>query len=173
MSGLPLLLAGAFWVHGIWAAAAIGPILGGLAVLTFGGPAGRLAGGQWAPAGALVLGFTLPEQYVSRASFSETAAQVLLFGGLCLVADALTLGDARQDPAVPGVPSATGAGRRWLRPGAWTRWFTPQRAMMELGGPALGLAAEVAIEALPDELPPVPFLGLLLVGRGPTAPVCP
>ena len=168
MSGLPLLLAGAFWVHGISAAAAIGPILGGLAVLTFGGLVGRLAGAQWAPAGALVLGFTLPEQYVSRASFSETAAQVLLFGGLCLVADALTLGDARQDPAVPGVPSATGAGRRWLRPGAWTRWFTPQRAMMALGGLALGLAAVVRIDALLDVLPAIPFVGILLVRRSTT-----
>jgi hypothetical protein len=98
MSGLPLLLAGGFWVHGTSAAVAIGPILGGLAVLSFGGLVGRLAGPRWAPAGALVLAFTLPEQYTSRSSFSETAAQVLLFGGLCLVIDALTLAVPRQDP---------------------------------------------------------------------------
>ncbi len=189
MSGLPLLLAGAFWVHGISAAAAMGPILGGLAVLAFGGLVGRLAGPQWAPAGALVLGFTLPEQYTSRASFSETATQVLLFGGLCLVADALTLGDSRQDPtalqvpeapdgsapggsapggSAPGVPSGTGVARRWLRAGGQTRRFTPQRAMMGLGGLALGLSAVMRIDGLLDVLPAIPFIGILLVRRSTT-----
>jgi hypothetical protein len=118
MSGLPLLLAGAFWVHGTAAAAAMGPILGGLAVLAFGGLVGRLTGPQWAPAGALVLACTLPEQYTSRASFSETAAQVLLFGGLSLVIDALTTARARtvavpsagaQQPAAPPPPDASAA----------------------------------------------------------------
>jgi hypothetical protein len=109
MSGLPLILAGAFWVHGTAAAAAMGPILGGLAVLAFGGLTGRLAGLRWAPAGALVLALTLPEQYTSRASFSETAAQVLLFGGLSLIADALTLRGQRRVPAAdPGEGSADG-----------------------------------------------------------------
>ena len=115
MTGLPLILAGAFWVHGTAAAAAMGPILGGLAVLAFGGLTGRLAGPRWAPAGALVLALTLPEQYTSRASFSETAAQVLLFGGLSLVADALTLrgergGSAASAGAGAGAVSAAGAG---------------------------------------------------------------
>jgi hypothetical protein len=176
MSGLPLLLSGAFWVHGISAAAAMGPILGGLAVLTFGGLVGRLAGPQWAPAGALVLGLTLPEQYASRSSFSETAAQVLLFGGLCLVADALTLGDSRQGPAaseVPGAGSATGTGWRWLRPAVWASWFTPQRAMMALGGLALGLTAAVRIDGLLDVLPAIPFVGILLARRSTTVlPFC-
>ena len=70
----------------------IGPVLGGLAVLSFGGLVGRLAGRQWAPAGALVLALTLPQLYTSRDAFSETAVQVLLFGGLSLVIDALTSG---------------------------------------------------------------------------------
>jgi hypothetical protein len=118
MSGLPLLLAGAFWVHGTAAAAAMGPILGGLAVLAFGGLVGRLTGPQWAPAGALVLACTLPEQYTSRASFSETAAQVLLFGGLSLVIDALTIARARteagssaaaEQPETPAPPPETPA----------------------------------------------------------------
>jgi len=113
MSGLPLILAGAFWVHGTPAAAAMGPILGGLAVLAFGGLTGRLAGLRWAPAGALVLALTLPEQYTSRASFSETAAQVLLFGGLSLIADALMLrgqhgGSAAGQAAGQGAGSAGG-----------------------------------------------------------------
>ncbi len=181
MSGLPLMLAGAFWTHGISAAAAMGPILGGLAVLSFGGLVGRLAGPQWAPAGALVLGFTLPEQYTSRGSFSETAAQVLLFGGLALVADALTLGDTRpgagppqaagapQASAVPRGSWAVGVWRRWLGSGARDRWFTPQCAMMALGGLALGLTAVVRIDGLLDVLPAIPFVGLLLVRRSGTA----
>jgi hypothetical protein len=148
MSGLPLLLAAAFWVHGIPAAAAMGPLLGGLAVLAFGGLVGRLAGPRWAPAGALVLACTLPEQYTSRASFSEAAAQVLLFGGLSLVVDALTLGRARTEAArteagssaVAGgaagrmpswagrVPSWAGrmpswAGRMPSWAGGWRKWF--------------------------------------------------
>ncbi len=111
MSGLPLLLAGAFWVHGTSAAAAMGPILGGVAVLAFGGLVGRLVGPQWAPAGALVLACTLPEQYTSRASFSETAAQVLLFGGLSLVVDALTLARARTEAGSSAAARGPAAGQ--------------------------------------------------------------
>jgi len=181
MSGLPLLLAGAFWLHGISAAGALGPILGGLAVLSFGGLVGRLAGPRWAPAGALVLGLTLPEQYTSRGSFSETAVQVLLFGGLALVADALTLGDPRPAPAAQasGAPAPAASGTspapdvlsagafwdRWSPPEAWGRWITPRRAMMALGGLALGLAAAVRIDGLLDVLPAIPFVGLLLARR--------
>ncbi len=91
-AGLPMLLAGGFWTSGTGGGAVIGPVLGGLAVLSFGGLVGRLAGRQWAPAGALVLALTLPELYTSRDAFSETAVQVLLFGGLSLVIDALTSG---------------------------------------------------------------------------------
>ena len=38
----------------------VSPVIGALAVLTFGGLAGRLAGPQWAPPAALVLAVTLP-----------------------------------------------------------------------------------------------------------------
>jgi hypothetical protein len=192
MSGLPLLLAGAFWVHGTSAAAAMGPILGGLAVLAFGGLAGRLAGPQWAPAGALVLACTLPEQYTSRASFSETAAQVLLFGGLSLVVDALTLGHARASAArveagpsavaggpaarapspVGRVPSPAGRVPSWA--GGWRRLFgalspgrdrAPEWALMALGGLALGLTSLMRFDGLLDVLPAIPFVGILVVQR--------
>jgi len=108
-AGLPMLLTTGFWTSGIGGGAVIGPLLGGLAVLSFGGLAGRLAGRQWAPAGALVLALTLPEIYTSRDSFSEPAVQVLLFGGLSLVIDALTAhrageGDRRPAQADPSVP---------------------------------------------------------------------
>jgi hypothetical protein len=62
-------------------------VLGGCAVLSFGGVVGRLAGGRWAPVGALVLAVSLPEIYVSRTPFSEPLVQVLLFGGLCMFID--------------------------------------------------------------------------------------
>jgi hypothetical protein len=182
MSGLPLLLAGAFWVHGIPAAAAMGPILGGLAVLAFGGLVGRLAGLPWAPAGALVLAFTLPEQYTSRASFSETAAQVLLFGGLSLVVDALTLRHSRNRPGSPAAPPKRAAPSEPAATRGWRAWFgarwpgrrpAPQWALMALGGLALGLTAVVRIDGLLDVLPAIPFIGVLVVRRSSAAvPFC-
>jgi hypothetical protein len=90
-AGLPMLLTAGFWTSGTGGGAVIGPVLGGLAILSFAGLVGRLAGRQWAPAGALVLALTLPQLYTSRDAFSETAVQVLLFGGISLVIDALTV----------------------------------------------------------------------------------
>ncbi len=95
-AGLPMLLAGGFWTSGIAGGTFVGPVLGGLAVFTFGGLVGRLAGRQWAPAGALALAVTAPELYTSRDAFSEPAVQVLLFGGLCLLLDALTASTGRS-----------------------------------------------------------------------------
>ena len=89
--GLPLLLAGGFWVHGTAGATAMGPVLGGLAAFTFAGLVARLIGPQWAPAGALVLGLSLPQQYIGRTTLSESALQIMLFGGLCLLADSVAL----------------------------------------------------------------------------------
>jgi hypothetical protein len=89
--GLPLLLAGSFWVHGTAGATAMGPVLGGLAAFTFAGLVARLVGPQWAPAGALVLGLSLPQQYIGRTTLSESALQIMLFGGLCLLADSVAL----------------------------------------------------------------------------------
>jgi hypothetical protein len=94
---------------------------------------------------------------------------VLLFGGLCLVADALTLGESHRGPAAPGGPSVTRTGRRWLRPAVRASWFTPQPAMMALGGLALGLTAVVRIDGLLDVLPAIPFVGILLARRSSTA----
>jgi hypothetical protein len=183
MAGLPLLLAGAFWVHGTSAAMAMGPILGGLGVLAFGGLVGRLVGPQWAPAGALVLGLTLPQLYTSRASFSETAAQILLFGGLSLVADALALGYAATDPrSSPGPWEPAGsdpaaAGRRKSLsprpPGRLSSGPAPQQVLMGLGGLALGLCCVVRFDGLLDVLPAIPFAGILLARRSKTAlPFC-
>ena len=87
LPGLPLVLAAGTWLSGLGGALLMPAVLGGCAVLSFGGLVGRLAGGRWAPVGALVLAVSLPEIYVSRTPFSEPLVQVLLFGGLCMFID--------------------------------------------------------------------------------------
>ena len=139
MTGTPLVLAAAIWLGGVSAALAATPLIGGCAVLSFGGLAGRLAGPRWAPAAAAVLALSLPEQYTSRGSFSEPLAQVLLFGGLCLLVDALA-----------------------VKPGDWAG---QDRVLAGLAGLALGLTVLVRVDALSDILPAVPFLGVLLAAR--------
>ena len=139
MAGLPMVLASGFWVGGLGSAAAMGPILGACAVLTFGGLAARLAGPRWAPVAALALAISLPEIYTSRSTYSEPLAQVLLLGGLCLLVDSL---------------NADGVGVRILA---------------ALGGLALGLTVLVRIDGVGDILPVVPYLGLLIIGRRPQA----
>jgi hypothetical protein len=89
-AGLPIVLAAGMWAHGITGASVMSPLLGALAVLAVGGLTGRLAGPQWAPAGAFLLALTVPEIYTSRSAFSDTLAQALLFGGLCLVVDSFS-----------------------------------------------------------------------------------
>jgi hypothetical protein len=89
-AGLPIVLAAGMWAHGVTGATVMSPLLGALAVLAVGGLTGRLAGPQWAPAGAFLLALTVPEIYTSRSAFSDTLAQALLFGGLCLVVDSFS-----------------------------------------------------------------------------------
>jgi len=89
MPGLPLVLAGGTWLKGLGGALLMPAVLGGCAVLSFGGLVGRLCGGWWAVAGEFVLAVALPEVYTSRTPFSEPLVQVLLLGGLCLFVDSL------------------------------------------------------------------------------------
>jgi hypothetical protein len=135
MAGLPMLLAPAFWAGGVGAAAAMGALFGACAVLTFGGLAARLAGPRWAPLAALILALSLPEQFVSRSTYSEPVAQILFLGGLCLVIDSLR-------------PDGAGA-----------------RVLAALGGLALGLTLLVRIDGASDILPLIPYCGILLLGR--------
>ncbi len=148
MTGMPLVLAAAFWLGGMNAALLATPVIGGCAVLAFGGLAGRLAGPRWAPAAAAVLALSLPEQYTSRASFSEPLAQVLLFGGLCLLADSLVVNRGTR-------------GDRGKRPD----WPNQDMVLAALAGLALGLTILVRIDGLSDILPAVPFLGVMLAAR--------
>ena len=154
MAGLPSVLAAGFWAGGTGAALLVPPVLGGLAVLTFGGLTGRLAGPRWAPAGALVLALALPQQFTSRSAFGEPLTQILLFGGLCLIIDALSL------PAEPR-PLVSPFRRRW-------RLATPPAAaatLAALGGLALGLTAVVRIDGLSDALPALLLIGVMLAAR--------
>jgi hypothetical protein len=143
MTGMPLVLAAAVWLGGLNFALLATPLIGGCAVLSFGGLAGRLAGPRWAPAAAAVLALSLPEQYTSRASFSEPLAQVLLFGGLCLLADSFIVNRNAGSPD----------------------WPNQDRVLAALAGLALGLTILVRIDGLSDILPAVPFLGVLLAAR--------
>ncbi len=143
MTGTPLVLAAGIWLGGVPAALVITPLIGGCAVLSFGGLGGRLAGPGWAPAAAAVLALSLPEQYTSRGTFSEPLAQVLLFGGLCLLADSLL---ARRTQGKTG-------------------WPGQDKVLAALAGLALGLTILVRVDGLSDILPAVPFLGVLLAAR--------
>ncbi len=193
LAGLPMLLAAGFWTSGAGGGAVIGPVLGGLAVLSFGGLVGRLAGRQWAPAGALALAVTLPELYTSRDAFGEPAVQVLLFGGLSLVIDALTLRRAADSPGVPpppgsplspgSPPGASAESEPQTRPLALpprlrSRFMaavtavttvttvTPERMLAGLGGLAVGLTSLFSLVSLAQAvLPAIVAAGVVLAGR--------
>lgn len=155
MPGLAILVAGGWWIHGLPAAVLVPPVLGALALVTFGGLAGRLIGPQWAPAAAAVLGLSLPEQYTSRAAFLQPLEQILLFGGLCLVVDSLT--SPRGQAMLAGYAD-------WLR---WPDWLPPRTAAATLGGLALGMTTVASLGALPFLIPVIPFLGVAVLARRP------
>jgi hypothetical protein len=100
MAGTPMILAPVGRFAGPYAMLAMMPVLGGLAVLSFGGLTARLIGPRWAPAGALALALTWPMMMISRSIYSETAALVLMCGGLALTLDAVRAG--RRLPALLG-----------------------------------------------------------------------
>jgi hypothetical protein len=155
--GLAIVTAGGWWIHGMSTAELVSPVVGALAVLTFGGLAGRLTGPQWAPPAALILAVTLPEQYTSRSAFAQPLAQLLLLGGLCLMADSLAVRPGG------GWPSSYPGRLRW------PAWLSPSTATAALGGLALGLATLASLSVLPDLIPVIPFTGLLVAARRPQA----
>jgi hypothetical protein len=164
MPAVPLVLAGAAWVHGAAAAIAMGPILGGLAVLSFAGLVGRLVGPQWAPAGALVLGLSMPEQYVGRTTLAEPALQILLFGGLCLLTDSVAVRDAVRAAGgwlTVADPKQPLSARRWVSA------ITPERSLAALAGLALGFGLVASLDATLYLVALVPFGCALIMGRRP------
>ncbi|KIH97014.1 membrane protein [Streptomonospora alba] len=141
LAGAPLVYTVGHWLGGLTGMVLVPPVVGGLGVLTFGGLAARLIGPRWAPAAASVLAVCQTQQWISRSTYSEPVAQVLLLGALVLAFDALT--------------------RRTALGGGWSRWHTLAAA----SGLVFGLGLMVRITALRDLLPLVAFAGLLLVAR--------
>lgn len=135
MAGLPMILALGGWAGGTHGMLLMAPLLGACSVLAFGGLAARLVGPRWAPAAALLLALTLPMLWVSRSTFSEPPALILLLGGLSLLHDART-----------------------ERPRA-------AMAKAFLGGLALGLIVLVRIDGIRDILPAVVYAELLVARR--------
>ncbi len=132
MAGMPLVLALGGWLGGTHGILLMAPLLGACGVLAFAGLVARLVGPRWAPAGALLLALTLPMLYVSRSTFSELPAIVLLLGGLSL------LDDVRREKGRDAAAKAF------------------------LAGLALGLIVLVRIDGLRDVLPVLAFAGLLV-----------
>ncbi|NKZ08370.1 hypothetical protein [Actinomadura latina] len=132
MAGMPLVLALGGWLGGTHGILLMAPLLGACCVLAFAGLVARLVGPRWAPAGALLLALTLPMLYVSRSTFSELPAIVLLLGGLSL------MDDVRREEGRAAAAKAF------------------------LAGLALGLIVLVRIDGLRDVLPVLAFAGLLI-----------
>jgi len=178
MAGLPLVLAAGAWVSGISGALLMPAVIGGCAVLSFGGLVGRLCGSRWAPVGALVLAVSLPEVYAARTPLSEPLVQVLLFGGLCLYIDSLVVrrrvhgfAGAFGSLSVPGASDASGAtsaSGTFVSSGVFGG-SAGGLALAGFGGLALGLTVLVSIGSLSMLLPAFPVLAMLFVARRPQA----
>ncbi|WAE74509.1 hypothetical protein OUQ99_05200 [Streptomonospora nanhaiensis] len=141
MAGAPLVTSIGYWLGGLDGMLVTTPFLGALGVLAFAGLTARLVGARWAPLGALVLAVCLPQQWVSRFTYSEPLTQILLIGGMVLAYDALVRRTALTD-----------------------RW-SASHTLAAAAGLAFGLALVVRIDAIRDLLPVVGFIGLLLLAR--------
>ena len=89
MSGTGLTLAPFGWVGGWTAMLLVPALVGGCALLAFGGLAARLVGPRWAPLAALALALALPMMLTFRSTYSEPLAQLLMLAALCLLLDAV------------------------------------------------------------------------------------
>jgi hypothetical protein len=162
MTGAPVLLSIGGWLAGLSGVLHANAVIGGFALLAFGGLAARLVGARWAPLAVLALAFVQPELDVMRATYSEPAGQLILLGGLALIVDGLVAGD--------------------LMPGLWPRRrrdadgeSAPKRSPelapnlaangLFVGGLVLGLVFVVRIDAVADVFPLVPFIGWLAYHR--------
>ncbi len=90
MTGAGIALLPGAWLGG-WTGLLTAPaVYAALALLAAAGLVARLVGPRWAPAGALVLGLCQPVMLAARSTLSESTAQLLLLGGLCLLVDAVS-----------------------------------------------------------------------------------
>ena len=152
MAGLPMVLSLGFWAGGAQLAVFWAPVLGALAVLTFGGLAARLVGPRWAPFAALAIGVTIPMQYVSRDTWSEPLALIFLIGGLSLWTDSQRCDRGQADA------------------GPWrTDWRHHARSgthvLAGVAGLLLGLTFLTRLDGPADILFVIPYCGLLLLRR--------
>jgi hypothetical protein len=159
MTGVPVLLSVGGWIAGLSGVLHGNAIIGTFALLAFAGVAVRLVGARWAPLAVLALALAQPELDVIRATYSEPAAQLIVFGGLAMVIDALVVGRLlpsraaaatfdRPDTPFPQVAQAT-------PPPTYAKWD------LFVGGLVLGLVFVVRIDAVADLLPLIPFIGWL------------
>lgn len=140
MAGLPMVLGVAYWWGGTFTVLSAAPLLGGAAVLTFGGLASRLVGPRWAVPATLALAAAYPEMFTSRNNYSEPLAQILLLGGLCLIIDSQRSSVVRT-----------------------------AKTLAALAGLALGILLLVRLDGAADTLPIIPWGGALVLRRRPQA----
>jgi hypothetical protein len=152
MAGLPMLLSLGFWAGGARIAVFFGPLLGAAAVFTFGGLAARLIGPRWAPFAALAIGITIPEQYVSRGTFSEPLAQILFLGAVSLWIDT-----QRTDRG----PEDAGRYRTHWR----SHLRSPAHVLAFVTGLLFGITLLVRVDGPSDILLLVPYAALLVLQR--------
>jgi hypothetical protein len=152
MAGLPMLLSLGFWAGGAKLAVFWGPVLGALAIFTFGGLVARLVGPRWAPFAALAIGATIPMQYVSRSTWSEPLALIFLVSGLSLWIDSQRTFQDQEDD------------------GSWrSNWRQHARSsshvLAGVAGLLLGLIFLVRLDGPADIMFVVPYCGLLILRR--------
>jgi hypothetical protein len=152
MAGLPMVLSLGFWAGGMRLALFWAPVLGALAVLTFGGLVARLVGPRWAPFAALALGITIPMQYVSRSTWSEPLALIFLVGGLSLWIDSQRTDRGQEDAA-----SWRSDWRHHAR--------STSHVLAGTAGLLLGLVFLVRVDGPADIMFVVPYCGLLILRR--------
>jgi hypothetical protein len=185
MPGWPIIGAFGHWLGGLSGLLLMPPILGGLAVLTFGGAVARLAGGRWAVPAALVFAVSMPVLYTSRSAFSEIPSVILLFGAISLLLDAryrlragmLGMGflpadsgpllAEAADQATRAESGRRGPASRLTRALTWARAVQSgdAAASAALAGLAFGLALVVRIDGLRDLLPVLAYAGMLIALR--------
>lgn len=152
MAGLPMVLSLGYWAGGAQLAVFWAPVLGALAVFTFGGLVARLVGPRWAPFGALAIGVTVPMQYVSRDTWSEPLAFIFLISGLSLWIDSQRTDRGQEDAG------------RWR-----TNWRHHTRSashvLAGISGLVLGLVFLIRLDGPADIVFIIPYCGLLILRR--------
>lgn len=152
MAGLPMVLSLGFWAGGMRLAVFWAPLLGALAVFTFGGLVARLVGPRWAPFAALAISVTIPMQYVSRSTWSEPLAFIFLIAGLSVWIDSQRTDRGQEDDA----PWRTG----WRHHAR-----SSSHILAGIAGLLLGLVFLIRLDGPSDILFVVPFCGLLVLRR--------